>query len=897
MKPSETAEGRRLADNDRRVAHWNRWGFFLADRAWGTVREDYSPYGTAWDYFPHDQARSRAYRWNEDGILGFCDRHQKICFALAMWNGKDPILKERFFGLTNAEGNHGEDVKEYWFYLDATPTHSYAKALYKYPQVAYPYEQLVVENARRSRQEEEYELLDTGIFDQSRYFDVFVEYGKASTEDILAEITVWNRGPETATIDLLPTIWYRNTWTWDGSARPVMAAEGREGTILLEDPYYERRYLHGPSDAELLFTENETNVERLFHSPNPSPYVKDAFHSYLVEGRRDAVNPARRGTKAAVWTRLAVPPGGHARVRLRFTDEPWAKKDPLAADFDSVMSRCRREADEFYDATMPARLTEDERRVMRQAFAGMIWTKQYYGYDVRRWLLGDSAEPPPPPQRRRGRNREWQHVYAADVISMPDAWEFPWFAAWDLAFHCVVLSLIDPQLAKDQLILMLREWYTHPNGQIPAYEWAFGDVNPPVHAWAALRVYQIERRRTGKGDRAFLVRVFHKLLLNFDWWVNRKDALGNNIFQGGFLGLDNIGIFDRNTPMPAGFVLGQADGTSWMAMYCLNLLGMALELAADDPAYEDVASKFWEHFVYIAHATQNMGEEGFNLWDDQDGFFYDAIRFPDGRHDLIRIRSLVGLIPLTAVVTGEAKLLDRFPGFKRRMQWFIDNRPDLISGCASLTERGAEHRILFSVATPDKLRRMLSYMLDENEFLSPHGIRSVSRFHKDHPFVTNVGGVVRRMDYEPGEATSNLFGGNSNWRGPVWFPINYLILESLRRYHQYFGDDFKVECPTGSGNMLTLRQVYQELARRLSRIFLADTSGERPVFHGIDIYKNDPHWKDLVLFHEYFHGDTGKGLGASHQTGWTGLVAKLLDELGGETFPFAVTDAGTPKAG
>jgi len=896
VKPGDTAEGQRLADNDRRVAHWNRWGPFLADRAWGTVREDYSADGAAWEYFPHDHARSRAYRWNEDGLLGFCDRHQKICLALALWNGKDPILKERFFGLTNSEGNHGEDVKEYWYYLDATPTHSYLKALYKYPQAEYPYARLLEENRRRGREQPEFELLDTGIFEGGRYFDVFVEYAKASTEDILVQIEAFNRGPEAATLDLLPTIWFRNTWSWDGSARPSLAAEGRSGRIVLEDPYYGRRYLHGPADAELLFTENETNIERLFGSPNASPYVKDAFGSLLVGRRRDAVNPARRGTKAAAWKRIEIPAAGSARVRLRFTEEAWEKKDPLGADFDAVLARCRREADEFYGAVISPHLPEDERLVMRQAFAGMIWSKQYYAYDVRRWLFGDPAEPPPPQSRRHGRNSQWKHVYTADVLSMPDAWEFPWFAAWDLAFHCVVLSLVDASFAKDQLILMLREWYMHPNGQLPAYEWAFGDVNPPVHAWAALRVYQIERRRTGKGDRRFLVRVFHKLLLNFDWWVNRKDALGNNIFQGGFLGLDNIGVFDRNTPMPPGFVLGQADGTSWMAMYCLNLLGMALELAAEDPAYEDVASKFWEHFVNIAHSAQHMGEESFNLWDDEDGFFYDAVRLPDGTHRLIRIRSLVGLIPLTAVVTGDSKVLDRFPGFKRRTQWFIENRPDLISSCASMTARGEEQRILFSVATPDKLRRMLSYMLDENEFLSPHGIRSVSRYHLKHPYEIDIGGVQRRLDYEPGEATSNLFGGNSNWRGPIWFPLNYLILESLRRYHQYFGDDFKVECPTGSGKMLTLRQVYQELARRLSQLFLPDASGERPVFHGIDIYRNDPHWKNLVLFHEYFHGDTGKGLGASHQTGWTGLVAKLLDELAGETFPFAGLEE-KPEAG
>jgi len=889
LKAAETAEGRRLADNDARRAHWNRWGPFLSARAWGTVREDYSPNGTAWDYFPHDHARSRAYRWSEDGILGLSDRHQRICFALALWNGKDPILKERFFGLTNSEGNHGEDVKECWFYLDATPTHSYLKGLYKYPQAEYPYAHLLEENRRRGVAAPEYELIDTGIFDGGRYFDVFVEYAKASPEDILVEIAVFNRGPEPATLDLLPTIWFRNTWSWDGSPRPSLAADGAGG-ILVEDPEYGRRTLHCPPGAELLFTENDTNTERLYGSPNATPHVKDAFHAYLIGGRRDAVHPERRGTKAAAWQRLEVPAGGEARMRLRFAPENRKARDPLGRSFDVAMKRARSEADEYYATILPAILSAEERRVMRQAFAGMIWSKQYYGYDVRRWLLGDPAQPPPPASRRRGRNREWTHLYAGDVLSMPDTWEFPWFAAWDLAFHCVVFALIDPQFAKDQLVLMLREWYTHPNGQIPAYEWAFGDVNPPVHAWAAIRVAQIEKHKTGRLDRVFLERIFHKLLLNFDWWVNRKDELGNNIFQGGFLGLDNIGLFDRNTELPPGWILGQADGTSWMAMYCLNLLGMALELALEDQAYEDVASKFWEHFVYIAYAMHHVGEEGFNLWDEEDGFFYDVLRRPDGSHETIRIRTLVGLIPLSAVVTGEVSLLDRFPGFKRRMQWFSENRQDLIESCASMTQRPDGARALFSLVTPEQLRRVLRFMLDENEFLSPHGIRSVSMYHRDHPYVMKTGGVEYRMSSDPGESTTGMFGGNSNWRGPIWLPINYLILESLRRYHQYLGDDFRVECPTGSGQMMTLLEVFHELARRLSTIFLPDERGERPVFQGIDIYRNDPHWRDLVLFHEYFHGDTGKGLGASHQTGWTGLIAKLLDEKAGQLFQFSVSE-------
>jgi hypothetical protein len=885
---SDTAEGRRLADNDRRAAHWNRWGPYLSDRAWGTVREDYSADGAAWDYFPHDHARSRAYRWNEDGILGISDRHQRICLALTLWNGRDPILKERFFGLTNREGNHGEDVKECWFYLDATPTSSYLRALYKYPHAEYPYARLVAENRGRGKDDPEFELVDTGIFGDGRYFDVFVEYAKADVEDVLVQITAHNRGPEEAALDLLPTIWYRNTWSWDGSPRKVLAADG-PGRIRLEDPEYGVRWLHVSPDAEILFTENDTNQERLFRAPNPTPYVKDAFHQYLVGGRREAVNPARRGSKAAAWTRVAVPAGGSVRVRLRLTDQPFEDGRPLEDGFDRELERCRSEADEYFAEVIPGTLSEEERSVMRQAFAGMIWSKQYYGYQVRQWLLGDPAEPPPPPERRKGRNRDWQHVYCGDVLSMPDTWEFPWFAAWDLAFHCVVLALVDPQFAKDQLVLMLREWYMHPNGQIPAYEWAFGDVNPPVHAWAALRVYQIEQRKFGRRDRAFLVRIFHKLLLNFDWWVNRKDQRGDNIFEGGFLGLDNIGVFDRNTPLPPGWVLGQADGTSWMAMYCLNMLGMALELAIDDPAYEDVASKFWEHFVYIAHAMHHMGDDGLNLWDEKDGFFYDAIRRPDGSAEPIRVRSLVGLIPLSAVVTGDRRLLGRFPGFQRRMQWFEENRADLLDACSSSLQRGGETRVLFSLVTPDQLRRVLSVMLNESEFLSPYGIRSVSRFHRDHPYVANTGGVAHRLDYEPGESTSGLFGGNSNWRGPIWFPINYLILESLRRYHQYFGDEFRIECPTGSGNLMNLRQVFEELAHRLTRIFLPRSDGTRPVFDGIAIYRDDPNWRDLILFHEYFHGDTGQGLGASHQTGWTGLVAKLLDEIAGHTHPFAVS--------
>ena len=883
-KPADTAEGRRLSANDARLEHWNRWGPYLSERAWGTVREDYSPNGTAWDYFPHDHARSRAYRWNEDGLGGISDRHQLLCLALALWNGRDPILKERPFGLTNDEGNHGEDVKEYWFYLDATPTHSYLKYLYKYPQAEYPYLHLLEENRRRTMDDPEYELLDTGIFDAGRYFDVFVEYAKASPEDVVIAITVFNRGPEAATLDLLPSAWFRNTWSWRPDRRrpSASAGEGRDGrgVIVLDEAYLGRRYLHVEAGADLLFTENETNAERLFGSANPSPYVKDAFHRYVIGGETAAVHPDRRGTKAAARFRLEIPAGGSARRRLRLTEEAWEEGDPLGESLEKTLSVRKAEADEFYDAVIAERLSPEQKGVARQAFAGMIWSKQFYKYDVRRWLDGDPLQPKPPESRKKGRNSDWRHVFNADILSMPDTWEFPWYAAWDLAFHCVVFSLVDAQFAKDQLVLMLREWYMHPNGQIPAYEWNFADVNPPVHAWAALRVFQIERAKTGNADYAFLERVFHKLLLNFDWWVNRKDALGNNIFQGGFLGLDNIGIFDRNMRLPDGWVLSQADGTSWMAMYCLNLLGMALELASKDPVYEDVASKFWEHFVYIAYAVQRPDVPGDGLWDEQDGFFYDEIHHEDGRQVPIRVRSAVGLLPLTAVVTGDSALIDRFPSFKRRMQWFFQHRPDLTGSCASMTARGTHERLLMSVVRPEQLTRLLGYMLDESEFLSPYGIRSVSRYHLEHPYQLAARGRDFRLDYEPGESRTKLFGGNSNWRGPVWFPLNYLILESLKRYHMYFGDAFTVECPTGSGRRMTLHEVAHELATRLSNIFLPDATGRRPVFGGREIFRTDPHWKDLVLFHEYFHGDNGLGLGASHQTGWTGLVAKLLDELG-----------------
>ncbi|HYB53746.1 MAG TPA: glucosidase, partial [Thermoanaerobaculia bacterium] len=701
--------------------------------------------------------------------------------------------------------------------------------------------------------------------------------------DILIVITAENRGPDAAPLDLLPTVWFRNTWSWEpGRTRPVLTALKRSSPTVIEidEPYLRKRYLYAEPGPELLFTENETNTERLFGVRNASPYVKDAFHEYVVSGRKEAVNLEHRGTKAAARYHRTVPAGGSVRVRLRLTDNAFVSADPFGDEFERTLALRKTEADEFYAAVIPSALTAAEKNVTRQAFAGMIWSKQFYKYDVRRWLSGDPSMPPPPRERLTARNADWKHLFAADVLSMPDTWEFPWFAAWDLAFHCVVFALIDPQFAKDQLVLMLREWYMHPNGQIPAYEWNFADVNPPVHAWAAMRVFQIEEAKTGKGDSKFLERVFHKLLLNFDWWVNRKDALGNNIFQGGFLGLDNIGIFDRNAPLPPGWILGQADGTSWMAMYCLNMLAIALQLSTEDPVYEDVASKFWEHFVYIAYAIQRPDEPERSLWNEEDGFFYDALHAPDGRNIPIKVRSAVGLIPLSAVAMGDSKLIDRFPSFKRRMEWFVTNRQDLTNCCASMTKHGREDRILLSVVKPDQLVRVLSRMLDENEFLSPYGIRSVSRYHHDHPYEVHAQGVDYRLDYQPGESRTHLFGGNSNWRGPIWFPINYLMIESLHRLHRYFGDDFQVECPTGSGKKMSLLEVSREIARRLSRIFLPDASGRRPVAGGYEVFSGDPHWKDLVLFHEYFHGDTGAGLGASHQTGWTGLIAKLLDELG-----------------
>jgi hypothetical protein len=873
-----TQEEKRLQESRERKKHWKRWGPYLSERQWGTVREDYSPHGDAWDFFPHDHARSKAYRWGEDGIAGISDRHQLICFALVLWNGRDPILKERLFGLTGNEGNHGEDVKEYYFYLDSTPTHSYMKHLYKYPQAEFPYSQLIEANRQNGKDDHEFELIDTGVFQEDRYFDVVTEYAKGSPEDILIRIHVTNRGPEPAEIHVLPTIWFRNTWSWGTEPNKPGLRKLDHQTIELEHATYKRRYLFCESAAELLFCENETNTERFFGNENGTRFPKDAINNYIVHGNIDAVNSEQKGTKAAAHYKFTLQSKETIVLRLRLMNERFPA--PFGESFEKNFELRIKEASEFYDTTIPADLSADARNVMRQAFAGMLWTKQFYGYDVERWLQGDPGQPAPPPERAKGRNREWTHLYNDDVISMPDKWEYPWYAAWDLAFHCIPLALIDSDFAKEQLLLFTREWYMHPNGQLPAYEWALSDVNPPVHAWAAWRVYKIDQKRRGEGDKSFLKRIFQKLLLNFTWWVNRKDAEGRNIFQGGFLGLDNIGVFDRSRPLPTGGHIAQSDGTSWMGMYCLNMLAIALELAKDDTSYEDVASKFWEHFIYIARAMNNRGGDDLSLWDDADGFFYDVLYLPDGRYFPMKVRSMVGLIPMFAVESLEPEILDQLPGFKKRLEWFIDHRPDLTRNLACMRTAGMKERRLLSIVDRDRLKRVLKVMLDENEFLSPYGIRALSRFHKDQPYILNVNGTEHRVDYEPAESSTGLFGGNSNWRGPIWFPVNFLLVESLQKFHRYLGDDYKVECPTGSGQMMTLWEVAAEISKRLTRIFLQDKNGHRPVFGDTETFQEKPEWNSLIPFHEYFHGDNGAGIGASHQTGWTGLVAKLLQQSG-----------------
>jgi hypothetical protein len=879
------AETDRLADDARRVKNWKRWGPYLAERQWGTVREDYSAGGDVWNYFSHDQARSRAYRWGEDGLLGICDRQGRLCFALALWNERDPILKERLFGLTGPEGNHGEDVKEQYFYLDSTPTHSYLKALYKYPQAEFPYHRLVTENQSRDKSDPEFELIDTGVFNENRYFDVYAEYAKAEPDDIAIRITVANRGPDTATLHLLPTLWFRNTWSWgrEGEGYGEKPSLRRSGPAsLIADHAQLGRYelqaeVSGHATApRLMFTENETNAARLFGAPNATPYVKDAFHQAVIHGETGAVNPAGVGTKAAVHYVLRVPPGAQTVVRLRLR-ESSRTGEPFGTTFDRIFEQRIEEADAFYAERVPETMSEDERRVVRQGYAGLLWSKQFYYYVTEQWLEGDPAQPSPPAERSQGRNTDWPHVFNRDVLSMPDKWEYPWFAAWDLAFHMIPFARIDPQFAKEQLLLLLREWYMHPNGQIPAYEFAFADVNPPVHAWACWRVYKMTGPR-GQRDRLFLERAFHKLLLNFTWWVNRKDPDGRNLFAGGFLGLDNIGVFDRSRPLPTGGHLEQADGTAWMAFYCNTMLAMALELASEDPAYEDVASKFFEHFIAIADAINTFGGTG--LWSEEDGFYYDHLH-ADGMYTPLRIRSLVGAMPLIAVEVLEESKFAHLEGFKRRMNWFLKNRRDVANQIACMQPKqkdGSAHRLL-AIPSRERLQRVLRYLLDEVEFFSPHGLRSVSRVHRDRPYQLDVNGTIHRVDYDPGESSTGLFGGNSNWRGPVWFPLNYLLLEALERFHHFYGSDFKVECPVGSGRMLDLQEVARELGARLAGIFLADASGRRPC-HGQDPrFATDPHWKELVLFHEYFHGDTGRGVGASHQTGWTALVVRCIEDL------------------
>ncbi|HZP60567.1 MAG TPA: hypothetical protein VFB27_09615 [Opitutaceae bacterium] len=876
------AERLRLAEDAQRTKNWKRWGPYLSERQWGTVREDYSADGEAWTYFSHEEARSRAYRWGEDGLLGICDREGRLCFALALWNERDPFLKERLFGLTGPEGNHGEDVKECYFFLDSTPTHSYARALYKYPQAAFPYEQLRAENRRRGRDEPEFELLDTHVFDEDRYFDIFVEYAKAGPNDILIRITAANRGPAPARLHLLPTLWFRNSWSWgckhEGcEIRPRMhqAADGRVECSHATLGKFLWEIEAGPEGpAPLLFTENETNVQRLFGAPNASPFVKDAFHEQVVDGRREAVNPQRLGTKAAAHRVVLLAPGEEVAWRLRLYAEEEKPAESFGATFDGIFLQRRREADEFYAQLLARDADDQERLVARQAYAGLLWSKQFYHYVVGDWLAGDPEQPPPPAGHKQGRNSDWPHLFARDVISMPDTWEYPWFAAWDLAFHMIPFAQLDGQFAKDQLNLLLREWYMHPNGQMPAYEWNFSDVNPPVHAWACWRVYKMTGPR-GARDLTFLARTFQKLLLNFTWWVNRKDPAGRHLFSGGFLGLDNIGVFDRSKPTAG--MLQQADGTAWMAFYCGTMLSMALELAEHDPAYEDIASKFFEHFVAIADAMNHLGGTG--LWNEEDGFYYDQL-LTENSAVALRLRSAVGIIPLFAVELIGERHLQRLSGFAKRTRWFLHHRRDLASQISYLEKRSGAGHFLLAIPSQERLVRVLRYVFDEAEFLSPHGVRSLSRIYRDRPFVLARDGTEYRVRYVPGDSDSGLFGGNSNWRGPVWFPLNYLLIEALERYHRFYGDGFTVEFPTGSGQQWTLAQVARELTRRLVSLFLPDASGRRPVFGLEPRFVRDPHWQDLLQFHEYFHGDTGQGLGASHQTGWTALIAKLMENCG-----------------
>jgi hypothetical protein len=882
-----TAEHDRLEEARTQKLSWKKWGPYLSERQWGTVREDYSEGGDAWNYFSHDQARSRAYRWGEDGIAGISDDKQRLCFALALWNGKDPILKERLFGLTNSESNHGEDVKEYYFYLDSTPTHSYLKYLYKYPQAAFPYADLVETSRSRSRNEFEYELLDTGVFDENRYFDCVVEYAKQSPDDILIQITIHNRGPEAAELHVLPTLWFRNQWSWQAASdRPILRqVSGLSGQSVVQavDPKLGERFLYCLADVPLLFTENETNTQRIFGVANRTPYVKDGINNCVVLGDAAAVNPEQTGTKVAAHYRLTVGPGQSETIRLRLSDGSPATVlsgnghagGPLGTRFDGVMAQRRQEADEFYKTITPGTLSADEANVMRQALAGMLWTKQFYHYDVDKWLEERGSDPFKASRKSAPRNDLWHHMYNGDIISMPDKWEYPWYAAWDLAFHALPLTLVDPDFGKQQLKLMLRERYIHPNGQIPAYEWNFGDVNPPVHAWATIFTYRLDKAQQGEGDKEWLKSCFQKLLLNFTWWVNRKDRSGRNVFEGGFLGLDNIGVFDRSAPLPTGGFLEQADGTAWMALFSQNMLEIASELAMTDADYADMALKFTEHFLWIASAMGHVGGDT-GMWDDEDGFYYDVLRLPNGQSQRLKVRSMVGLLPLCAATVFDGELLKNNPEIADRLHWFLESRPELRSVIHDPLKPGASGRRLASILDETRLRRVLAKMLDENEFLSEYGLRSLSRFHADHPYSIQAGGQEYRVSYLPAESDTGMFGGNSNWRGPIWMPVNALVIRALLQYYTYYGDEFTVECPTGSGQQMNLYQVAEEIGRRLTNIFLKDKSGRRPVYGGTRQFQDDPHWRDCLLFYEYFHGDNGAGLGASHQTGWTGAIARVM---------------------
>jgi hypothetical protein len=886
---TDNAELKRLREISDNQTSWKKWGPYLSERQWGTVREDYSKDGDAWNYFPHDHARSRAYHWGEDGLGGICDDHQILCFAPAFWNGNDPIIKERLFGLTNSEGNHGEDVKEYYFYLDSTPTHSYMKYLYKYPQAAYPYEDLIKTNRERNRDQPEYELLDTGVFDDNRYFDIFVEYAKADAEDILIKITVCNRGDQAAALHVLPTLWFRNTWSWQGGgSKPLLSKIQNskqsiihvEHTDALFQENIEHYYFYCENDVPLLFTENETNQARLFGGINASPYVKDAFHNYLIHQHSDAVNPQQIGTKASPHYQLWVEAGSEQIIRLRLSRTALLQQNNRFADFDTVFATKLAEANEFYKHIIPESIQADKDRVniMRQALAGMLWTKQYFYYDVDLWLdeHGLTAE-----QRKKARNSEWFHMLNDDIISMPDKWEYPWYAAWDLAFHMLPLSIVDHDFAKSQLDLMLRNDYLHPNGQLPAYEWNFSDVNPPVHAYATMQIYIMDKERNnGKGDIEFLKYAFSKLLVNFTWWVNRKDRNGNNVFEGGFLGLDNIGVFDRSKPLPTGGYLEQADGTAWMAFFSQQMFRIAVELALHEPLYEEFVSKFFQHTIWIAGAMDRLGENADDMWDEEDGFFYDVLRFPDGSSQRLKVRSMVGLLPLAAVAIFEEDILTRLPHFRAFAREFLTRHPELAANIHMPATTGVNGRRILSIVNEDKLRKILTRMLDENEFLSPYGIRSLSRYHKDHPFVFYHNGQASRVDYVPGDSNSGMFGGNSNWRGPVWMPVNLILLMSLLRLYAYYGDDFTIECPTGSGRYMNLFEVTQELSERLTRIFLQDETRRRPTNGNVGKFQHDPHWRDLILFYEYFHGDNGMGIGASHQTGWTGCIARIIQVMG-----------------